>query len=95
MALGRTAIMAARSELRNVMSQINTAHEMNANFINLYTDDNFQKFVNDTQTGTIINDQLRQLSTYVNKMCSTITNMEAQAQSHLNYQEQLNERTGG
>jgi len=48
MALGSTGIAAAREELGNIEKAVQNARETNERFINLYKDDNFQKFVSQT-----------------------------------------------
>ena len=90
MALGNTGINAARSELATIESKVAAARQSNQNFIKLYNDENFQKFVADTPKGKLINEQLQQLSKWIDSMCDTVSNLKAKSETYLAQQESLN-----
>lgn len=90
MALGSSGIANVRNKINEIEARIRTVQSSNANFINLYKDENFQKFVLDTKKGDTINLQLQQLSKWVDSMCSTIRTMESRTENFLIRQEELN-----
>ena len=90
MALGNSGIAAARQELSTVGAKVVAARSSNQNFIKLYNDQNFQKFVAETNKGAVINQQLQQLSKWIDSMCDTIESMKSKTESYLSQQESLN-----
>ena len=81
MALGNSGIAAARQELSTVGAKVVAARSSNQNF---------QKFVAETNKGSVINQQLQQLSKWIDSMCDTIESMKSKTESYLSQQESLN-----
>ncbi len=90
MALGSTGIAAAREELGNIGKAVQNARETNERFINLYKDDNFQKFVSQTARGADTNDQLVKLSSWIDSMCSVIEKLKNESENYIAEQERIN-----
>ena len=90
MALGSTGIAAAREELGNIGKAVQNAKEANKRFINLYKDDNFQKFVSQTARGADRNDQLVKLSSWIDSMCSVIEKLKNESENYIAEQERIN-----
>ena len=90
MALGSSGIAAARQELSTVSAKVAAARQSNQSFIKLYNDQNFQKFVSETTKGSVVNQQLQQLSKWIDSMCDTIDSMKSKTESYLAQQESLN-----
>ena len=89
-ALGSTGIAAAREELGNIEKAVQNVRETNERFINLYKDDNFQKFVFQTTWGANTNDQLVKLSSWIDSMCSIIEKLKNESENYISEQERIN-----
>lgn len=90
MALGKTGVETARYHLSSMSKNVIEAEKSNAEFIKLFKDDNFQKFVNETNKGAAINQQLQLLSDCITKVCSIINDMESKTENYLSIQEGIN-----
>ena len=90
MALGKSGIAAAREELNTIGSKVAEARVANDSFIKLYSDVNFQKFVSETDRGSLINEQLQNLAKWTASMCDTVDNMRKHSEKYLDQQEALN-----
>ena len=90
MALGSSGIAQAREELNKISSKVTAARTSNEKFLKLYNDENFQKFVKETNKGSLINEQLTKLSKWIDSMCDTVDSMKAKSESYLSQQESLN-----
>lgn len=90
MALGKSGIAAAREELNTIGSKVAEARVANDSFIKLYSDVNFQKFVSETDRGSLINEQLQNLAKWTASMCDTVDNMRKNSEKYLDQQEALN-----
>lgn len=90
MALGKSGIAAAREELNTIGSKVAEARVANDSFIKLYSDVNFQKFVSETDKGSLINEQLQNLAKWTASMCDTVDNMRKNSEKYLDQQEALN-----
>lgn len=90
MALGKSGIAAAREELNTIGSKVAEARVTNDSFIKLYSDVNFQKFVSETDRGSLINEQLQNLAKWTASMCDTVDNMRKNSEKYLDQQEALN-----
>lgn len=90
MALGKSGIAAARNELNTIGSKVAEARATNESFIKLYSDANFQKFVAETDRGSLINEQLQNLAKWTASMCDTVDNMRKNSEKYLDQQEALN-----
>ena len=91
MALGRTSIESARASLGTIRSNCNLAVESNKDFIFLYNDPNFQKFVKETNKGKELQEQLQSLSDWIGSMCETVETLSNRTERFLNTQETLNQ----
>ncbi len=90
MALGNSGIAAARNELSTISAKVAAARATNESFKKLFNDANFQKFVAETNKGTVINEQLQKLSEWSASLCETVESMTAKTQNYLDHQESLN-----
>jgi hypothetical protein len=90
MALGKSGISAARSELQNISNEVRIAEEANMHFIQLFMDPDFQTFAEETGYGSQILNQLEALAKWMGEMCSTIETLTSKTNSYLNRQEELN-----
>ncbi len=92
MALGNSGIAAARNELSTIGAKVAAAKATTESFKKLFNDANFQKFVAETNKGSLINEQLQKLAEWSNSMCDTVESMKAKTQNYLDHQEALNRR---
>lgn len=90
MALGKSNIEKARQSLDNIANKLASAQDNNESFLELFNDVNFQKFVSETNKGTLLNDQLVSLKKWINSMCVTVEDLKAKTELYLNNQETLN-----
>ena len=90
MALGNSGIASAREVLATVRSNVDHAMETNRQFMNMYQNEDFQMFVNDTKIGANINAQLTELSKWISELCSSVNSTISVTQSMLIQQEQDN-----
>ena len=91
MALGRSSIEQARTSLAAIRTNCDMAAQSNTDFINLFNDPNFQKFVSETNKGKELNAQLNALSKWIQSMCSTVETLSGRTERFLNTQESLNQ----
>ena len=76
MALGTTAIQNARDSLNVIKKNLDAASTSNREFINLFNDANFQKFVRETNKGKTLNDQLKALSDWLTSLESVVQSLD-------------------
>ncbi len=91
MALGRSSIEQARTSLAAIRANCDMAEQSNKDFISLFNDPNFQKFVNETNKGKELQSQLESLSNWIGSMCSTVETLSGRTERFLNTQESLNQ----
>ncbi len=90
MALGKTAIQNANDSLNNIRKNLDAASKSNKDFINLFSDANFQKFVMETNKGKTLNDQLKALSDWLTSLESVIQSLDDKTKKYLSTQDSLN-----
>jgi hypothetical protein len=91
MALGKSSIELARTSLAAIRTNCDMAEQSNKDFITLFNDPNFQKFVSETNKGKELQNQLQSLSNWIGSMCSTVESLSARTDRFLNTQESLNQ----
>ena len=91
MALGRSSIEQARTSLSTIRANCELAESSNKDFINLFNDPNFQKFVKETNKGKELQNQLQSLSNWIESMCGTVETLSTRTENFLNNQETLNQ----
>ena len=91
MALGRSSIEQARAALATIRANCEAAAQSNTDFINLFNDPNFQKFVSETNKGKELNSQFNYLSNWIESMCGTVESLSGRTERFLNNQESLNQ----
>jgi hypothetical protein len=90
MALGTTAIQNARDSLNVIKKNLDAASTSNREFINLFNDANFQKFVKETNKGKTLNDQLKALSDWLTSLESVVQSLDEKTSKYLSTQDSLN-----
>ena len=90
MALGTTAIQNARDSLNVIKKNLDAASTSNREFINLFNDANFQKFVRETNKGKTLNDQLKALSDWLTSLESVVQSLDDKTSKYLSTQDSLN-----
>ena len=90
MALGKTAIQNARDSLNVIKKNLDSASTSNREFINLFNDANFQKFVRETNKGKTLNDQLKALSDWLTSLESVVQSLDEKTSKYLSTQDSLN-----
>ena len=90
MALGTTAIQNARDSLNVIKKNLDAASTSNREFINLFNDANFQKFVRETNKGKALNDQLKALSDWLTSLESVVQSLDDKTSKYLSTQDSLN-----
>jgi hypothetical protein len=90
MALGKTAIQNANDSLNNIRKNLDAASKSNKDFINLFSDANFQKFVMETNKGKTLNDQLKALSDWLTSLEGVIQSLDDKTKKYLSTQDSLN-----
>jgi hypothetical protein len=90
MALGTTAIQNARDSLNVIKKNLDAASTSNREFINLFNDANFQKFVKETNKGKTLNDQLKALSDWLTSLESVVQSLDDKTSKYLSTQDSLN-----
>ena len=90
MALGTTAIQNARDSLNVIKKNLDAASTSNREFINLFNDANFQKFVRETNKGKTLNDQLKALSDWLTSLEGVIQSLDDKTKKYLSTQDSLN-----
>ncbi len=90
MALGTTAIQNARDSLNVIKKNLDSASTSNREFINLFNDANFQKFVKETNKGKTLNDQLKALSDWLTSLESVVQSLDDKTSKYLSTQDSLN-----
>ncbi len=90
MALGTTAIQNARDSLNVIKKNLDSASTSNREFINLFNDANFQKFVRETNKGKTLNDQLKALSDWLTSLESVVQSLDDKTSKYLSTQDSLN-----
>jgi len=91
MALGKSSIEQARVSLGTIRANCDLAETSNKEFITLFNDANFQKFVRETNKGKELSEQLKSLSDWINSMCGTVESLSNRTERFLNNQESLNQ----
>lgn len=90
MALGTTAIQNARDSLNIIKNNLDAASTSNREFISLFNDANFQKFVQETNKGKSLNDQLKALSDWLTSLETVVQSLEDKTNKYLSTQDSLN-----
>ncbi len=90
MALGATAIQNARDSLNVIKKNLDAASTSNREFISLFNDANFQKFVQETNKGKSLNDQLKALSDWLTSLETVVQSLEDKTNKYLSTQDSLN-----
>ena len=90
MALGATAIQNARDSLNIIKKNLDAASTSNREFISLFNDANFQKFVQETNKGKSLNDQLKALSDWLTSLETVVQSLEDKTNKYLSTQDSLN-----
>jgi len=90
MALGTTAIQNARDSLNIIKKNLDAASTSNREFISLFNDANFQKFVQETNKGKSLNDQLKALSDWLTSLETVVQSLEDKTNKYLSTQDSLN-----
>lgn len=90
MALGQSGIASVREDLALMEQKIEQAKQNRQELINLASDPNFQKFAEDTNKGREINEQIQELTEWIDKMCVVLDSMKNSTKEFLNEQETIN-----
>ena len=90
MALGANAIQNARDSLNVIRKNLDAASTSNKDFMNLFNDANFQKFVRETNKGKTLNDQLKALSDWLTSLESVVQSLDDKTNKYLSTQDSLN-----
>ena len=91
MALGRSAISAARGEINNIRNKVHAVSDSRMQIKNLFQEENFQKFVRESAYGTSINDALNELIKFTGEDISgMIEGLCASTETFLAHQDYLN-----
>ena len=94
MALGRSAIAEARGNVRHIRQNVADVEESSRQIRALFEDENFQKFVRESNYGASINEALNQLIKFTGSdLSGMIGGLCSSTESFLNHQEALNNRT--
>lgn len=93
MALGRSSISAAREKIGSVRRSVAAVEENSMQLKNLFKDENFQKFVQESTFGASINDALNQLIKFTGEdLSGMIYGLCSSTEAFLAHQEYLNNK---